>query len=74
MAQSIVTEEASSAWSNLLAIVTGVTLSERRRVKAVLDADTVPGAEIRQPGQTLRTNCAFPNNIFRLRPALTSRR
>ena len=63
MAQSIVTEEASSAWSNLLAIVTGLTLSERRRVKAVLDADTVPGAEIRQPGQTLRTISATLSNL-----------
>ena len=42
-----------------LVIVTGLALCQGRRVETVLGTDPVPGAAIRQPGQTLRTTCTL---------------
>ena len=53
LTQSIVTSEAGVTQMGLLTIVTGLALSVR--VETELGTDTVPGATIRQPGQTLST-------------------
>ena len=64
MTQSLVTDEASSTGSKLLVIVTGVSFCQGRRVETVLGTGPVPGAEIRQPGQTLSACSALPKHTF----------
>ena len=55
----MMTSEAPVTQMGQLSVVTGLSLGER--VETELGTDTVPGATIRQPGETLRASSTLPN-------------